>query len=128
MRVTQDQMRAMVQSADHIIRAAVVRDRFGEYGLTCVGILERRGRVWHVLGFFLSCRVLGRGVETWFLADLASEVLAQGGDYISAEFNPTGRNAVAADFLERSGFTKTESGLWEHSAAKLVATRQVRHA
>ena len=127
-RLTQDQVHTMVQSPNHIVRAAEVRDKFGEYGLTCVGILERRGCDWHISVFLLSCRVLGRGVETSFLADLASEVSAQGGSRMTAEFNPTGRNAIAADFLERHGFTKLESRLWLHSAAQLAANRLARCA
>jgi predicted enzyme involved in methoxymalonyl-ACP biosynthesis len=90
-----------------------------------VGILEHKGRHWHLMVFLLSCRVLGRGVETCFLADLASEVLAQGGDSITAEFVPTSRNAVAADFLVQNGFRKLESGIWKHSPAALVAGRLV---
>jgi FkbH-like protein len=127
-RLTQDQVRTMARSAAHIVRAAVVRDKFGDYGLTCVGILERRDHQWHMMAFILSCRVLGRGVETCFLADLASEVVAQGGDLVTAEFNPTPRNTVAADFLGQHGFTKLECGLWENSAAELVASRLVPRA
>jgi FkbH-like protein len=122
-RLTEDQVRTMVQSPDYIVRAAEVRDKFGEYGVTCVGILERRSRDWHISVFLLSCRVLGRGVETCFLADLASEVLARGGSRMTAEFIPTGRNAIAADFLDRHGFTKLDSRLWWHSAAELAANR-----
>lgn len=120
-RLTQDEVQAMVRSSNHIVRAAVVRDKFGEYGLTSVGILERRGDDWHLLVFLLSCRVLGRGVETRFLADLASEVLARGDERITAEFIPTQKNAPASDFLERHGFRKCVSGQWGHSAAQLAA-------
>jgi FkbH-like protein len=127
-RLTRDQVDAMVRSNGHIVRAAVVKDKFGEYGLTCVGILERRGGDWHLAVFLLSCRVLGRGVETSFLADLASEVLAHGGHRMTAEFHPTGKNGIAADFLERHGFKKLESGLWWHSAPELAAQRLAGHA
>ncbi|MGH9405785.1 MAG: HAD-IIIC family phosphatase [Terriglobia bacterium] len=122
-RLTQDEVGRMAQSGDHVVRAAVVRDRFGEYGLTCAAILERRGRDWHILIFLLSCRVLGRGVETRFLGDLAEEVFSRGGDRITAEFTRTDRNAVAADFLESHGFTKPESGLCWRSAAELAPAR-----
>jgi FkbH-like protein len=127
-RLTQDQVHAMVQTQDHIVRAATVRDKFGEYGLTCVGILERRGQDWHLSIFLLSCRVLGRGVETNFLADLASEVEANGGDHMTAKFVPTGRNAAAADFLERHHFTRSEQGLWSCPTVTLAANRLANHA
>lgn len=117
LRLTQDQVEAMVRSADYIVRAAKVSDKLGEYGLTGVGILERREGNWHLIVFLLSCRVLGRGVETRFLADLMSEVLANSGDLITAEFRPTAKNAVAADFLESHGFRKSEQGAWSAPAS-----------
>jgi FkbH-like protein len=120
LRPTQDQIHAMVGSNDYIVRAALVSDKFGEYGLTCVGMLERRGHDWHILVFLLSCRVLGRSVETRFLSDLASEVLARGGDQITAEFRATGKNAVAADFLERHGFVRFEADSWHSPASELA--------
>ena len=120
-RLSQDQVQAMIQSPEFIVRAAVVKDKFGEYGLTCVGILEQRGSDWHISVFLLSCRVLARGVETRFLTDLASEVLARDGNRMTAEFIPTAKNAPAADFLERHGFTKSAPRLWSHHAAELAA-------
>ena len=127
-RLTQEQVQAMVESPEFIVRAATVKDKFGEYGLTCVGILERRGSDWHLSAFLLSCRVLARGVETRFLADLSAEVLARGGDRITAEFIPTAKNAPAADFLEREGFTKSASSLWAHYATELAGSPLLKSA
>lgn len=122
-RMTVEEVRAVIDSPDHIIRAATVSDRFGEYGLTCVGIVERRPENWHLSTFLMSCRVLGRGVETSFLADLAQEVLAQGGERITAEFIPTPRNVVCSDFLNRHGFTCNPQGTWQQLAADLAQNR-----
>jgi FkbH-like protein len=127
-RLSQDQVQAMIQSPEFVVRAAVVKDKFGEHGLTCVGILEQRGSDWHISVFLLSCRVLARGVETRFLADLASEVLARDGNRMTAEFIPTAKNAPAADFLERQGFTKSGPKLWSHHAAELAAKSLLKAA
>jgi predicted enzyme involved in methoxymalonyl-ACP biosynthesis len=39
---------------------------------------------------------------------------------MTAEFIPTAKNAPAADFLERHGFTKSAPRLWSHHAAELA--------
>ncbi len=109
LRLTKEQVETIAASPDHIIRAATVRDKFGEYGLTCVAIAERRGADWHLIEFLLSCRVLGRGVESAFLKDLASQILSRGGDRLIAQFIPTPKNSVASQFLPLHGFSPLPS-------------------
>jgi FkbH-like protein len=109
LRLTKEQVKKMAASPDHIIRAATVRDKFGEYGLTCVAIAERRGADWHLIEFLLSCRVLGRGVESAFLRDIASQIVSRGGDRLIAQFIPTPKNSVASQFLPLHGFSPLNS-------------------
>ena len=45
----------------YALRAA---DRFGDHGLVGVGLVERTGDQWRIDTFLLSCRVIGRQVET----------------------------------------------------------------
>lgn len=119
LRLTKEQVEKMAASPDHIIRAATVRDKFGEYGLTCVAIAERRGADWHLIEFLLSCRVLGRGVESTFLRDLASQIVSRGGDRLIAQFIPTPKNSVASQFLPLHGFTREPSGSFLSSATQI---------
>ena len=76
-----------------------VADRFGDFGLTGVAILERQGEAWHLESFLMSCRVIGKSVETALLARLAEDARAAGATTLSAEFVDSGRNQVAAKFL-----------------------------
>jgi FkbH-like protein len=80
-------------------------DRFGDYGLT--GVLLARGddaTRWEIDTFLLSCRVLGRDVETAFLGAVLRELWAAGATAIEARFVPTQKNAPARDFLVTHGF------------------------
>jgi FkbH-like protein len=123
-RLTVEEVRALAASERSILRAAKVVDRFGEYGLTCVGCASAAaGDAWSLDFFLMSCRVLGRGAETSFLADIAAEVAARGGKRLGARFVPTARNGVCADFLPRHGFVPDADGTWWHDPARLAATR-----
>lgn len=83
-----------------------VSDRFGEYGLVGVAIIETLNMRWRLDTFLLSCRVLGRGVETAFLATIGDDAAHFGVNVLEASFTPTAKNAPAADFLPSHGFTK----------------------
>ncbi|MFN2431250.1 MAG: HAD-IIIC family phosphatase [Gemmatimonadota bacterium] len=81
-----------------------VEDRFGDSGLSAVAILEPGQPAWRLESFLVSCRVLGRGVEQAFLAEMAGRARSLGAARLVAEFRPGPRNAPAREFLMRSGF------------------------
>lgn len=85
-----------------------IKDNFGDYGLTGVilGEIESTRSVLIVESMLLSCRVLGRGVETQlvdYIKDFANEKLVNN---IEVKVEPTGRNQVFLDFFKRSGWIK----------------------
>lgn len=57
--------------------------------------------------FLMSCRVLGRGVETAFLAVCAGRATETGANTIRGSFVPSKKNAQVADFYPRHGFVPT---------------------
>ncbi|MBF8273297.1 MAG: amino acid adenylation enzyme/thioester reductase family protein [Magnetococcales bacterium] len=77
-----------------------VLDRFGDYGLVGV-VLARpeRGRLF-VDTFLLSCRALGRGVETAILCGLRQHCQGSGYDELLLEYRPTPKNGPVLQFLE----------------------------
>jgi FkbH-like protein len=115
-RRTADELSAL---AGHRLLGARVRDRFGEYGLTAVMIVETQPRSWRLDTFLVSCRVLGRGVETALLHGVCAEARRAGAVELTAVFVPTAKNAVAADFLPRHGFSRRDDGSWALSLEPL---------
>jgi FkbH-like protein len=105
-RRSQDELRALAR--DHRLLALWASDRFGDHGLTGVAVLLA-GRL---DTFLLSCRVLGRGVESAFLAAVAEDAARFGARQITAQFVPTAKNGAAADFLPRHGFRQEADGTW----------------
>jgi len=55
-----------------------VQDRFGDNGVVGVAILRQQGTTSEIDTFLLSCRVIGRTVETAFLAFLADQCAREG--------------------------------------------------
>lgn len=87
-------------------------DRFGDHGLVGVAIARPVDAQWVVDTFLLSCRVIGRGVETALLAQLARLVKARGGDELIGEYNPTAKNGVVRDFYPEHEFIDCGGNRW----------------
>jgi FkbH-like protein len=82
-----------------------VTDRFGDYGTT--GLVFARkvdGATWDLETVLLSCRVLGRGVESALLRVVTADLVEAGARRLTARLVPTKKNAPVRDFLPRHGF------------------------
>jgi FkbH-like protein len=80
-----------------------VRDRFGDYGLTGVIILEQRENSLDVETFLLSCRVLARGVEYRIIARLGELAQERKLEWVEIHFAPSPKNSPAFNFLQTVG-------------------------
>ena len=86
-----------------------VEDRFGDNGLVGVGILTpKQDGDWLIDTLLLSCRVLGRHLESAFLNVLANEAREQGADRLIVEFHPTAKNAIMANFFSQHSFKEID--------------------
>lgn len=101
------EIRALVASPSHLVRAFRLEDRFGDNGIIAVVILAREGEHDRIDTFLMSCRVIGRSVEEAIVALMAEEARARGSRALLGEFLPTKKNAPAQGVYERLGFAKT---------------------
>jgi FkbH-like protein len=94
-----------------------VADRFGDNGIVGVMIVRVSGDTWQLDTFLMSCRVIGRTVETAMLGMLAQHARSAGATRLVGEFVPTAKNAPAKDIYPAHGFRatgETDSGtIWE---------------
>ena len=94
-----------------------VRDRFGDNGLVGVAIVRESKPFWEIDTLLLSCRVIGRTVETALLCHIAAEARDAGAETLRGWFVPTAKNQPAAGFYRAHGFALLEerdgAGLWE---------------
>lgn len=93
-------LQALTASGRHDIRTVRVRDRFGDYGLVGLLIVEASDDELLVDTFLLSCRVMGRGVEHRMMAELGAIATARDLDRVRIRIEPTKRNTPARTFLE----------------------------
>jgi FkbH-like protein len=93
-----------------------VRDRFGDHGLVGVAITYDDADTCEIETFLLSCRVIGRAVETALLSYLARAAAARGRQRLVGRFVPTRKNAPARDLYTQHGFELLEenpdSSVW----------------
>jgi FkbH-like protein len=87
-------------------------DRFADHGLIAVALAEVREeegrRALEIDTLLMSCRVLGRGVESLVLAELARRAAEAGCTALTGSYLATERNGMVADLYARHGFVKTD--------------------
>jgi FkbH-like protein len=108
-RYTESQIAEMARNPEWHIFSIKVRDRFGDHGLVGVAITHDEGEQCEVDTFLLSCRVIGRTVETALLAHLAEGAAQRGRKHLVGWFLPTRKNAPARDFYQQHGFERQEA-------------------
>jgi len=86
-----------------------VRDRFGDAGVVGLALARSQGDSCFIDSLLLSCRVIGRGIETALLAHLADTALKTGATRLIGEFIATKKNAPCADFYLDHGFIEVSS-------------------
>jgi hypothetical protein len=92
-----------------------VKDRFGDYGLVGLLIVQPDAESLVVDTLLLSCRVLGRGVEHRMLNHLAERARSDGMSRVDVRFVRSKKNQPVFDFLEsvagkyRDGDAETRS-------------------
>lgn len=88
---------------------ARARDRFGDLGAIGVILLNRDGRIVYVDSFLMSCRVMGRGLETALMNHLKHRLMDEPGHLeLRGRYLPTPRNQPVETFYEDQGFRLLE--------------------
>jgi FkbH-like protein len=95
--------------------AVRVRDRFGDAGVVGLALARTKGDSCFIDSLLLSCRVIGRGIETALLSHLAHNAMRTGAKRLIGEFVATGKNAPCADFYLNHGFVQDTSSRNPHS-------------
>lgn len=91
---------------DWLAIAVGVRDRFGDNGIVGVMLARAAGDSLDIDTFLLSCRVIGRTVESAMLAHLCDAAQARGLKKLCGRVVPTDKNVPVRDLFEKHGFSK----------------------
>ena len=90
-----------MHSPDSDVFSLIVTDKFGTAGLTGVVFMRYSNRIAHVDNFLMSCRVLGRGVETSFWTHIANYAAQCDCVKLQSTYIPSFKNIQVADFYDR---------------------------
>jgi len=89
---------------------ARARDRFGDLGTIAVVLLKQDGRSLLVDSLLMSCRAMGRGIETALFNHIKTRLLEHRGLLeVRARYLPTARNKPVENLFESHGFRVTET-------------------
>lgn len=104
-----------------------LKDRFADHGLVGVLIAFQRGEVLDIDTWLMSCRVIGRTVESEMAARLYIEAAARGCTVIRGTYVPSAKNGMVKDLFPRLGFehsgktTNDGSTVWLYDLTKNTA-------
>lgn len=105
-RRTQDEIEALSADPNTLVMGMDIKDRFGEYGLVGVAIIQKENPdMWNIDSFMMSCRVLGRGAETSFLNKIAEAVQTKGGKILKGRYIETKKNGLVRTLFPDHNFT-----------------------
>lgn len=108
-RYTEDQITAI--QADPLQQgfAFTLEDKFGDNGLIAVVILKQQDeQTLFVDTWFMSCRVLKRGMENFTLNTIVEWARAKGYKQIVGEYLPTAKNGMVREHYPNLGFVPAE--------------------
>ena len=108
-RYTDADIEAMANDSDIIDLCFTLEDKFGDNGLIAVVIMKPLDKeTLFVDTWFMSCRVLKRGMENFTLNTMVEKAKSAGYKKIVGEYLPTPKNGMVAEHYDNLGFTKIE--------------------
>ncbi|TXG92514.1 HAD-IIIC family phosphatase [Rhodococcus rhodnii] len=103
-RMDSDAVRAFACRPNTLVTTVRCTDRFGDHGLVGALFAEIAGGEFRIVNFAMSCRVLGRGVESAVLRAALAEGAQRGARVAVGTFVRTAKNERAVGFFAASGF------------------------
>lgn len=112
-----------IGSKDFDIIVVDVADRFGDLGTVGLVLIDLRGELPTIDSFIMSCRAMGREIETAIMNDIKRDYLLTGShDALLASFSPTKKNVPVKTLYERQGFQVAEESENGHKNYSLAAS------
>lgn len=91
-----------------------LKDAFGDYGLISAAVLEKQPEgVLFIEEWFMSCRVLKRGMEELIADTIVGKARELGCTRVVGEYLPTPKNRMVEHLYERLGFTPLGEGRYQ---------------
>lgn len=113
-RYTEADVERLSQDAGYETLFFCLKDAFGDYGLISVVVLKKQPEgVLFIEEWFMSCRVLKRGMEEFIADTIVGKAREMGCARVVGEYLPTPKNQMVERLYERLGFTPLGEGRYE---------------
>jgi FkbH-like protein len=113
-RYTEADTEALGKNAEYKTFSFTLEDKFGDNGLICVVILNKTNKEELFIDtWFMSCRVLKRGMENFVLNTIVHFAKTEGFGKIIGEYLPTAKNEMVANHFENLGFRSIGEKKWK---------------
>lgn len=110
-RYTEDDVERLSQDEKYITIYFTLKDKFGDYGLISVVVLEKKTEdTLFVAQWLMSCRVLKRGMEEFIADTIIGRAKAAGFARVEGEYLKTPKNKMVENLYPQMGFTTVGEG------------------
>ena len=107
-RYTPSDIEAFLDDAQWHLNIVHVSDKFGELGIVGLYLVKVNASIARIDSFVLSCRALGRGIESSIMNNIKQDFLLSGNcSVLNGMFSQTAKNKPASNFFTDQGFTQT---------------------
>ncbi|MEO5892837.1 MAG: HAD-IIIC family phosphatase [Ferruginibacter sp.] len=104
-RYTESDIELLIADENFSSFTFTLADKFGDNGMICVIILKNENAdTLFIDTWFMSCRVLKRGMENFVLNTIANYAKTKGRHYLKGEYIPTAKNELVKDHYLKLGF------------------------
>jgi len=108
-RYDESDIRAMMEDRKgHLVVLGRASDKFGDHGVVICATVAIDAEQADLKTLLMSCRVIGREVETAFLGALLQRLQSMGVSEVKASYIPTVKNVIVKDFYKQHGFAEAE--------------------
>jgi FkbH-like protein len=104
-RYTLAELKSFAEEDEWLFEWVKVRDNFGDLGLVGAYLVRLDAREPEIDSFILSCRAMGREIETAACNRIKERVFASGFSSLLARFSPTQKNKPVTSLYDSQGFT-----------------------
>ncbi len=123
-RISGGDMLEYKQNLSYQVFVATLTDKYTDHGIISALIGNRRGSQLMIENWVMSCRVLGRNLETQIFKTIASLFQKKGCKYVQAKYIASGKNQLVENLYRDLGFTQIESAsafsLWEYPLSQEI--------
>jgi FkbH-like protein len=110
-RYSESQINQFIEDKKYDVYAMLVKDKFGDNGLTGVCIVkedEKNPKNVIIDSLLMSCRIIGRNIEFVYMSHIIKDLTNKGYQKLSAFYIPTKKNTQVEDFYDKVGLNLIE--------------------